>query len=184
MDIRHQLLHAVYTLAQRQAIKNITVNDILAEATVSRGSFYKYFSDKYDVINSYYEEAMAQIFKTCRAYTWSGIFTKMLRYFEQHQTFFIAAFTATGQNSFTAFFRQHLVQSFGAIIAKYGDHTLTVDEQKALRFFVDGFVAYTRQWALTGMQQPATDLGADLNLFMPACLCGISLKVPTVNACA
>lgn len=182
MDIRHQLLHAVYTLAQRQAIKDITVNDILAEATVSRGSFYKYFADKYDAINSYYEEAMAQIFKDCRAYTWAGIFTKTLRYFEQHPAFFVAAFTATGQNSFTVFFRQHLIQNFSDIITTYGNHTLTADEHKAIRFFVDGFVSYTRQWALTGMRQPATELGNDLHVFMPACLCGIPLKAPAVDA--
>lgn len=182
MDIRHQLLHAVYELAQRQAIKDITVNDILEEASVSRGSFYKYFADKYDVINSYYEEAMTQIFKDCHAYSWEGIFTKMLRYFEQHRAFFTAAFWATGQNSFTTFFRHHLVHNFGEIITTYGDHPLSADERKAIQFFVDGFVSYTRQWALTGMQQPATELGYDLHLFMPACLCGIPLRASAADA--
>ncbi|MCI1552839.1 MAG: TetR/AcrR family transcriptional regulator [Levilactobacillus sp.] len=175
MDIRHQILQSVYTLAQRQAIKDITVNDILAEATVSRGSFYKYFSDKYDVINSYYTEAMTAIFRDCDAYTWQGIFTKMLCYFETHAAFFDAAFRATGQNSFTDFFRQHLVTHFAAIIARHSTHRLTTDDQKALQFFADGFVAYTRQWALTGMQQAASELASDLHLFMPACLCEITL---------
>ncbi|MFC6289971.1 TetR/AcrR family transcriptional regulator [Levilactobacillus angrenensis] len=175
MDIRHQILHAVYTLAQRQAIKEITVNDILAEATVSRGSFYKYFSDKYDVINRYYDEAMTAIFQNCETYTWQGIFTKTLTYFEDHAAFFDAAFRATGQNSFTDYFRHHLIAKFKDIIARHSAHRLTADDQKALQFFADGFVAYTRQWALTGMQQPANELGADLHLFMPACLCDIAL---------
>jgi len=184
MDIRRQILHAVYTLAQRQAIKDITVNDILAEATVSRGSFYKYFSDKYDVINRYYDEAMTAIFQDCESYTWQGIFTKMLAYFEAHPAFFDAAFRATGQNSFTDFFRHHLMTEFMEIIAHHSTHQLTADDQKALQFFVDGFVTYTRQWALTGMHQPASELGADLHLFMPACLCDIKLTVVSLEGSA
>lgn len=179
MDIRRQILQTVYTLAQRQAIKDITVNDILAEATVSRGSFYKYFSDKYDVVNSYYDEAMAAIFKNCRAYTWQGIFTTIVTYIESHPAFFVAAFHDAGQNSFTEYFRQYLNRRFGEIITTHSDHhDLSADDQKAIQFFVDGFVTYIRHWTLDGRHQPAAELGRDLALFMPACIAQIPLDLP------
>ncbi|MFD1456657.1 TetR/AcrR family transcriptional regulator [Levilactobacillus lanxiensis] len=182
MDIRHQLLHAVYTLAQRQAIKDMTVNDILAEAEVSRGSFYKYFADKYDVVNSYYEEAMTEIFKDCDAFTWQGIFTKMTTYLEKHRVFFRAAFQNEGQNAFTQFFRDYLNQKFAAIITTHSSHqALSTDERKAVRFFVDGFVTYTRQWILSDTPQSATDLGYELHLFMPEILCRIRLDLPVTT---
>ncbi|MFC6261775.1 TetR/AcrR family transcriptional regulator [Levilactobacillus fujinensis] len=178
MDIRQQLFNAVYTLGQHQEIKNITVNDILQEASVSRGSFYKYFADKYDVINCYYQESMTEIFKDCHEYTWEGIFTKSLTYLKSHQAFFKMTFQDTGQNSFTDFFRSELVREFSNTIIIHSTHqSLSTDEQKALHFYVDGFVSYIRRWALTDMRQPTTELGHDLHLFMPELLCRIQLNL-------
>lgn len=178
MDIRQQLFNAVYTLGQHQEIKNITVNDILQEASVSRGSFYKYFADKYDVINCYYQDAMAEIFKDCHEYTWEGIFNKSLTYLKAHQVFFKMTFQDTGQNSFTEFFRSDLVREFSKTIIVHSDHqTLSVDEQKALHFYVDGLVSYIRRWALTDMQQPTAELAHDLHLFMPELICRIKLNL-------
>ncbi|WP_143461359.1 TetR-like C-terminal domain-containing protein [Levilactobacillus enshiensis] len=178
MDIRQQLFNAVYTLGQHQEIKSITVNDILQTASVSRGSFYKYFADKYDVINNYYQEAMIEIFKDCHEYTWEGIFTKSLTYLKAHQAFYKMTFQDAGQNSFTEFFHGELLREFSNAIAIHSTHpALTSDEQKALAFYVDGFVTYTRHWALTGMQQPAAELGHDLHSFMPELLCRIKLNI-------
>ena len=36
----------------------ITVADIIAEADVSKATFYRYFHDKYDVMNSNYKELL------------------------------------------------------------------------------------------------------------------------------
>ena len=58
MRTRQILLDAAKTLLEKHQINEITVQDILNEAGVSRPTFYVYFHDKYDVANAYYYESI------------------------------------------------------------------------------------------------------------------------------
>ncbi len=53
MRTRQIMLDAVKTLLEKHQIDDITVQDIVDEAGVARTTFYKYFSNKYDIVNAY-----------------------------------------------------------------------------------------------------------------------------------
>ncbi|WP_125584130.1 TetR/AcrR family transcriptional regulator C-terminal domain-containing protein [Levilactobacillus cerevisiae] len=183
MDVRRQLFNTVYTLVTRQEINTITVNDILADSGISRGTFYKYFTDKYDLINSYYEDAMRTVSKSCREYTWLGITTTPVVYMAAHPAFFRSAFADTGQNSFTNFLYGFLPGDYARVIFQHTDRQqISLAEKKAILFYVDGAVNYTRRWVLTGMAQSATDLSFDLHSFMPTIISKIPLNSPVLKA--
>ena len=56
MNSRKAIINATVNLLRTQSINKITVKQILDESDVSKGTFYKYFKDKFDVVNMYYEE--------------------------------------------------------------------------------------------------------------------------------
>lgn len=51
---RDRILDTVYNLVSKHPLDQITINDILQDAHVSRPTFYRYFSDKYDAANEVY----------------------------------------------------------------------------------------------------------------------------------
>lgn len=53
---------ALITLLETTAFNKITVNDICAEAMVSRSAFYVHFEDKYDLLRSCMETLKREVF--------------------------------------------------------------------------------------------------------------------------
>ncbi|MBQ3050267.1 MAG: helix-turn-helix transcriptional regulator, partial [Clostridia bacterium] len=51
---RLTILHAFDRLVERVGFSKITVSMLVKEAGVSRATFYRYFKDKYDVMNYNY----------------------------------------------------------------------------------------------------------------------------------
>ena len=52
------IVDAFNRLISRKRFGDIAVADIIAEADVSKATFYRYFHDKYDVMNSNYKELL------------------------------------------------------------------------------------------------------------------------------
>lgn len=53
MDVRKSIIQTTCSLLASQPAERISVKQILEQANVSRATFYKYFCDKYDVIEAY-----------------------------------------------------------------------------------------------------------------------------------
>ena len=53
---RLTILHAFDRLVERVGFSKITVSMLVKEAGVSRATFYRYFKDKYDVMNYNYKQ--------------------------------------------------------------------------------------------------------------------------------
>ncbi|MBR5991226.1 MAG: TetR/AcrR family transcriptional regulator, partial [Clostridia bacterium] len=51
---KNDILVAFNTLAEKKGFERITVQMIADEAGISRATFYRYFKDKYDVMNFNY----------------------------------------------------------------------------------------------------------------------------------
>ncbi len=52
----------------RVPIDKVSINQIIKEADISRGSFYTYFEDKWDVLGYIFEESQARIHTLCSVY--------------------------------------------------------------------------------------------------------------------
>ena len=44
---------AIITLLEKKPFESITIQDISSEAMINRGTFYTYYKDKYELIESY-----------------------------------------------------------------------------------------------------------------------------------
>lgn len=54
MNSEKRLMQAIKCLLDKHPIEKITINMILEESDLSKSTFYKYYSDKYDLAVSYY----------------------------------------------------------------------------------------------------------------------------------
>src|SRR4051812_33260530 len=57
-----QMFEAAERLLEKTAARDVSVEQILKEAKVSRGTFYHYFSSKWDVINKLAQRVMGDIY--------------------------------------------------------------------------------------------------------------------------
>ena len=60
---QEKLLSAAFTLLSRKDIVDITVNDIVKEAGLAKGTFYLYFKDKYSIRDALIEKETSRLFE-------------------------------------------------------------------------------------------------------------------------
>lgn len=61
---RKRLLDAAYTLFQEKGAANTTINDIVREAQVAKGTFYLYFHDKNEILDALVMQICHKIFQS------------------------------------------------------------------------------------------------------------------------
>lgn len=61
MDTKRIIVEAMRKLLKTRKFEKITVQDVLDEAHVSRGTFYRHFKDKYEIMNFFYHESIRDI---------------------------------------------------------------------------------------------------------------------------
>ena len=71
---RLTILHAFDRLVERVGFSKITVSMLVKEAGVSRATFYRYFKDKYDVMNYNYKQMVDTAFTPERIDTLEDLF--------------------------------------------------------------------------------------------------------------
>ena len=64
------IVEAFNVLIEVKPFEDISVMDIVREADVSKATFYRYFKDKYDVMNSNYKELLDEFSKRCGGVGW------------------------------------------------------------------------------------------------------------------
>ena len=97
---KYRLAEAVKRLMARQSLEDITVKEITGEAGVSRQTFYRHFLDKYDLVNWYFDELLANSFREMGygRTIYEGLVRKF-RYIQAEKVFFRADFQSVQQNN-------------------------------------------------------------------------------------
>ena len=65
MDTKGIIVEAMKQLLAEQRFDKITVQNIIDRAHCSRGTFYRHFKDKYDIMNYYYLETKVDTRARC-----------------------------------------------------------------------------------------------------------------------
>ena len=75
---RQAIVSAFNRLIARSEIEKITTEKIAAEADVSKATFYRYFKDKYDVLNYNYKALLDHALEQCDNYR--DLFFRLFRF--------------------------------------------------------------------------------------------------------
>ena len=67
-------------LSRKYSLDKITVNMIIEESGVSKATFYRYFLDKYDVMNYNYKRVLDEIFSKNACKSWFDLVLNILTF--------------------------------------------------------------------------------------------------------
>ena len=163
------ILLALNRLIARMDMEKITTGKIIDEAKISRATFYRYFKDKYDVLNRNYKELLDGCQQQCGGYR--ELFCLMFRHAQEEWSDFHRAFSTSGVNSFENFISSYSRAIVEQITSENRDgQGLSAKEQLQLDVFCRGISDMYKKWTL-GQYDLDPDSAADaLFAMMPATL--------------
>lgn len=137
LSAKERIQNAVYLLVSRQTIDQITVNDILASANVSRPTFYRYFHDKYDVANSIYDDHISPIRAAyLKTHDYKQLLSSFYRIFYDHRAYYNNLLTdIQAQNSF---FNHWETLNFEQTIEQINCRIMSEELSIAISFLIHG----------------------------------------------
>ena len=96
----NSIIDAFNRLIAEKDFNKITVEMIMEKAGVSRSTFYRYFKDKYDVMNANYKNLLDYYLDPSRSTNYRDLCFHLFEYAQKNLAIFKNALGSTGFNSF------------------------------------------------------------------------------------
>lgn len=143
MNTRQIIVEAGYAVMREKPFSRITVQDILDKGHFSRKTFYRYFKDKHELMNMYYEEYVTNhILQQYDGHNWRYIQTKIIDFVMKNREYFLNVTTYTGQNSFMDFLYNYTVNFYTRVMLHNRRKTeLTQKEKLKIDYITAGAIA-------------------------------------------
>jgi AcrR family transcriptional regulator len=100
---RNDILNAFNHLIRKNSIEKITVEKLIHEAGISKATFYRYFTDKYDVMNYNYKLLLDKYSTPGNSTGYRDLYEKLYKHGIKNWKFLLRAFETVGKNSFCEF---------------------------------------------------------------------------------
>jgi len=105
------IIGAFNQLIEKQEFNKISVDMILETASVSRSTFYRYFKDKYEVMNANYKHLLDYFVASGRSSGYRDLIFQLFDFAKDHARLFKNAMESTGFNSFSNFVYEYSYQT-------------------------------------------------------------------------
>jgi len=159
---KYELAQAMKDLMKSREIEKISVSDICDGAMVSRPTFYKYFRDKYDLVNWYFDKVATNSFlQMGTSMTLREALTRKYIIMQEEGSFFPVAFRSHSQNNLMEYDYNSIYDFYCGYIADKTGHKITGDMEFILKVYCAGSIHMTVEWAVSGMTTPPEEM-ADL----------------------
>ncbi len=156
------IVDAFNCLISYKRFDDITVADIISEADVSKATFYRYFHDKYDVMNSNYKELLDEFMSLDECSSYRELYCRLYQAGATKLRDIKGTFGSSGVNSFETFIFTYSRQAVVEITtANRGGKGLTPQEDLQLDVFCYGISYMYRKW-IEGKYELSADEAADL----------------------
>ncbi|AVH75237.1 TetR/AcrR family transcriptional regulator [Weissella koreensis] len=151
-----QIIDAFITILNTKDISKITISDITKEAKINRGTFYRHFDDKFDLINKKEDEILDQTKDILKKYlddnvtssSFNTYRTEVLSVLNNNSSFISAMIGENGDLTFETkiltemyTFSQNNIKYFGIVI----DHP-TIEQEITLQFLTNGLLGVIKTW--------------------------------------
>ena len=169
MDSRKRMIEGMKVLLENNRIENITVQMILEQSGVSRASFYRAFSDKYDLMHSYYLEFLEKRLQE-NPLSLYKLTASTLEFMFDNKAYFINIARYGGQNSFSSTLYEYLYSCACKRTTCKRERELTDEELTSIEFYCAGSVACIEKWIMQGMKYSPQTFAGFLTSCLPAVL--------------
>jgi len=109
------ILNAFNHLIVQHDFQKISVEMIMKEASVSRSTFYRYFKDKYEVMNTNFKYLLDYYVAPEQSNNYRDLCYHLFEYAQENLKMFRRAMESTGFNSFSNFIYEYSYQTALAI---------------------------------------------------------------------
>ena len=142
---KREIVAAFNRLIARSEMEKITTLRIAEEAEVSKATFYRYFKDKYDVLNYNYQRLLDHSLQQCGNYR--DLYFLLYTFAREEWQNFTRAFNTTGVNSFDNFVYSYSRDVVEEITRQNrGGKGLTPEETMQLDVFCYGISYMYKKW--------------------------------------
>lgn len=145
-------MNAIQDLTTKKSLDKITVDDLCNAAGYSRQTFYRHYTDKYDLVFSIYQQTLENRMEELDDYWDFDAHCKtMLACFSENRAFYKKAFT---DSSFPSSFHDRFIEySVRYTIEAIGKHKVNKDIQILIRCWVSNTISLVEQWTVKGMEK-------------------------------
>ena len=150
--MKRKLVKALVSVMEREPLDRITVTEIVDACEVTRPTFYRYFKDKYDLVNWHFENLAQKSFRQMGvSLSLREGFTRKFQLMLEERVFFTSAFSSQAQNCLIDYDYECIYHFYRDVIRKKGEHFLTPDIDFLLRMYCHGSIYMTAEWAKKNM---------------------------------
>lgn len=173
---RRALAYAMLALLEKQDFSNITVNDLCAEAMVSRSTFYAHFEDKYALLSYCSGEMGRRLFDESQELTLEQVIKAVLERIKDNVRIFKhLVMGSTGTELY-----QLMLGSFNEAVEKHLEQegiafeSLPGPLEVVTAFYATGITSAIRLWVSRGMPYSTDEMAKCLSSLLPAAKAGCS----------
>ncbi len=144
---RYRLAAAMKSCMEKMPVEKITVKEIVEECGITRQTFYRYFLDKYDLINWYFDKILAESFEHMgQGSTVYESLVRKFRFIDEERLFFDAAYRCDEQNSLKDHDFIKIRDFYRRLIETKSGQKLSRDTTHILEMYCRGSVYMTTRW--------------------------------------
>lgn len=154
---RHDETKYIFAKAIKDLIKvvpldKIAVTDIVTRSGMTRQTFYRYFKDKYDLVNWYFEKLVLQSFRQMgNGCSLQEALQLKFAFINSEHSFFKEAFKSNDYNNLVNYDFNCIYEFYKGIIEKNLNHSVDDDLDFLLKMYCKGSIDMTVDWVLNDM---------------------------------
>ena len=156
MNAKKIIFQAFYDLLQKQSISAISVSMIIEAAEVSKPTFYRYYYNKFDLLNRIFEEILSPMYEAGFSLDWTQALEKTFASLEDNRTVFRNGFKTEDQYNLRNDIMFRIIENAINRMLEHGG--VDIQQQPcafAIRSCAITHVAAMCGWVLDSKRQPA-----------------------------
>lgn len=160
-----QIKRSFLSLLREKPVSKITVKSICELAEINRATFYKYYSDPYDLLDKLQLEMaghVEELLENAKSDTLTSVLTPMMTHMSSDRDSRMIAQCSEYADRFPSSIFPLLYERIGERVA--AEHpALSADEREWYYFFIaNGSLGVMNQWVKSGMEAPPEQVAAFL----------------------
>ena len=156
------LAESFHELAGKKPVDKITVKDIVENCGYSTATFYRHFTDKYDLIAWYHANGTADVMAKIGVdgYTWEQTLVEGAHGFYEHKKYLANLFLHTsGMDSFVRYMTEINYNALKKhILDVTGGNALDAKTEMYIRLYCMGTVSLTCDWIIGKIEASPDEL--------------------------
>jgi len=174
----HAIDQAIIALLQKKSFESITIQDISNEAMINRGTFYSYYKDKYELIESYQESMMSDIeqllYKNITGSSFKDVderhlqetILQMFQYLKDNRTRVLVIANSLGSASLAKYFSQHMFDFYKVKSREFG---VELDSETFTNYLItyitNAHIGILLKWLKGGCEESIDEMALFIETF-------------------